>query len=481
MTTRTSESGDPTGRSDTIASLIPGENVELTEDHAVRTADSYPRGERGPALGDGDGGARSAWTGLRTFWITAFVLLAVLVAFAVVIDNGHVAVPDDGVYAAQVDGLSNGSWSTVRPAENIDEGGLNSAIGPGVVMDSRQIPYERHPLFSLSLLPLYNVAGFLGLMLFSVIGVWGAAVSAGLLARRIHPSFGLVALLITAVVSPLIFDSFLVSAHGMGAAMAGFAVLGISQSLDDRKWYPLAYAMPAVALLVALRSEGFILALALGVAVAAAAVWHLLKRAAWRREGSVALAVLVTASAAFILDSKASQAITSQKGFDTQPLSRVLGEHTGPWTAVWSSVLRPWFDTVADSYTSFALSAICIILAALCLKLWPKRWLLAIGLLLLSMCCMILQQFSEPTLVSGFIPVFPASIAGLILLTRSNLRDPLVGRVLVVSALTFVALVPTMYDNGGGTEWGGRFFHVLIPALVPVAVVGLDNGRLSKL
>jgi len=47
-----------------------------------------------------------------------------------------------------------------------------------------------------------------------------------------------------------------------------------------------------------------------------------------------------------------------------------------------------------------------------------------------------------------------------------------------VTALLFSgAVVATQYAVGGSMEWGGRFFHLAIPALVPVVLVSLDGAR----
>jgi len=38
-------------------------------------------------------------------------------------------------------------------------------------------------------------------------------------------------------------------------------------------------------------------------------------------------------------------------------------------------------------------------------------------------------------------------------------------------------VVATSYSAGGGAEWGGRYFHILIPLLVPASLVGLSRAR----
>ena len=52
------------------------------------------------------------------------------------------------------------------------------------------------------------------------------------------------------------------------------------------------------------------------------------------------------------------------------------------------------------------------------------------------------------------------------------------GRVLVaVAAIAAVGTLATQYREGGSAEWGGRYFAVLLPLVVPVAVAGLAAAR----
>ncbi|MCZ7631299.1 MAG: hypothetical protein M5U19_20615 [Microthrixaceae bacterium] len=47
---------------------------------------------------------------------------------------------------------------------------------------------------------------------------------------------------------------------------------------------------------------------------------------------------------------------------------------------------------------------------------------------------------------------------------------------MLVTLITSAGLVATLYSNGGAAEWGGRFFHLLIPVITPAAVLGLQRG-----
>jgi hypothetical protein len=43
--------------------------------------------------------------------------------------------------------------------------------------------------------------------------------------------------------------------------------------------------------------------------------------------------------------------------------------------------------------------------------------------------------------------------------------------------MTTVVVLAVNYEVGGNAEWGGRFLHVLIPILVPLAAAGLESAR----
>jgi hypothetical protein len=42
-------------------------------------------------------------------------------------------------------------------------------------------------------------------------------------------------------------------------------------------------------------------------------------------------------------------------------------------------------------------------------------------------------------------------------------------------ALFAVAVLATQYQNGGGLEWGGRYFALALPVAIPLAIVGLRS------
>lgn len=421
-----------------------------------------------------DGGAR--WSRLRTFWVVAAVVLAAMLALVPLIDNGSVAVPDDGVYAAQTKLVADGSWSMRRPAAAIDADGRNSAIGPDFVTGDRQVPIPRHPLFISVLVPFFRLAGLGGLVVFSVLGAWLAAVAAGLLARRLDARLGIPALLVLAVGSPLLFDAYLVSAHAMAAASCGFVALGVAQVVEDRRRWPLAYLLVCVVGLVALRTEGTI------VMVLTAGVVGLMAVRPRRRPrldglaATTAVAIGAATVLTYLADAWWTRSIKDGVAGGPQPLIRGLSSHRDPLGATWASLLRPWPGDNRSAQAAIVVAVVAVILAAVSVKVAPRRWLLPVALTVTAAGCLIYQNVVTPVLITGLVGAFPLVVAGTILLRSSDLRAPTVVRHLAICALSVATITVTSYEVGGAVEWGGRFYHLLLPLLVPLVVLGLRHG-----
>jgi hypothetical protein len=83
--------------------------------------------------------------------------------------------------------------------------------------------------------------------------------------------------------------------------------------------------------------------------------------------------------------------------------------------------------------------------------------------------------------VPGLLVAFPLLAAGLAALRRPTGRDPLSGRLLVAFVVFAAAVLATQYGTGGSGEWGGRYFAVGLPLIVPVVLLALRDvgGRLD--
>jgi len=363
-----------------------------------------------------------------------------------------------------------------RPAAAIDANGVNSAIAPDFIYRDRQIPYPRHPLFPSALVPFNRLGGIGGMLLFSVLGAWLASVSAGLLARRLDRYYGIPALAVMGIGSPLLFDAFLISAHAMAAALCGFVALGIAQVVEDRRRWPLIYLLICVAALVGLRSEATIVMVVTAGVVGLMAIKFRPRLRIDRLAALTGTAIGVVTAVTYLGDAWWTRSIKDHVTGVPQPLIRGLTQHRDPLAATWVSLIRPWEGDGQAAEAAIVLAVAAVLLAAVSVKVAPTRWLLPVSLTGLAAGCLVYQNLVGPILLTGLLGAFPLLVAGLILLHRSDLLRPMITRHLAIGVLSVAAITLMTYEVGGATEWGGRFYHVLLPLFIPLVVLGLHRG-----
>jgi hypothetical protein len=86
------------------------------------------------------------------------------------------------------------------------------------------------------------------------------------------------------------------------------------------------------------------------------------------------------------------------------------------------------------------------------------------------------------SLAPGLLVTLPLAAAGVVLLRRDQLlRSPAATVAAGTFALFALAVLATQYPQGGSGEWGGRYFALGLPLLVPLALAGLaaQKGRVD--
>jgi hypothetical protein len=401
------------------------------------------------------------------------LLAVVLLLILPLVNTGQVGFPDEGIYSAQVDNLSRGSWSAPRQAPDIDFGGVGVAAAGSTIIGDSYIPYARQPLYPLVLLPAFELGGLVGMLVLSVFGTVLAALAAALLARRIDPSLGIAALWTAGVGSPLLFDAHLVMGHSLVAALAGLLAVTVCAVVDDRRTVWLWASVPCAVALTLIRSEGVLVVLALGAVVGLSAC-KLRPRPSIDVRKAVAGATLgATAAVTYIANQRWAAAILgSGSGGEI-----IADRDPDPLSSGWASLLRPWTGDARLATAEAVLMTLCTLLAVVTYRLLPRFRLLSLGLLVMASVSSVFLVARPPNLITGLIPVFPAAVLGLGLLRREDFRLPEVSRMLATSLLVTFGILATSYGIGGAAEWGGRFYHVLIPLLVAPAVLGLSHAR----
>lgn len=404
----------------------------------------------------------------RKLWVHVLALTIVLVGLLLWIDTGSVGFPDEGQYAAQADNLSDGSWARDLPAPEIDPDGEWISASGSTVVDGQYIPYARHALYPILLVPFVG-AGTAAMMLTSIAGVVLAATCAALVARRLNPSIDVPTLWLVGAGSPLLFSAFFVGGHALAAGLTAFLALLIVWIVDDRQFKWMAAAIPVTILLTIIRSEGAVAALALaGVMGLQAIRW----REPRKSDGAVCASATALGAAvvlAFLVDSRITRLIAGGSAATNTSIDR----GSDFLTAGYAMVVRPFSGQLADAAPTLLVVLPGVILAGLVYRLLPRFRLLAIGIVWLVAIAAVAAIPAQPNLVSGLLVAFPAAVLGIMLLDRNDFANTLVVRLLGSSLLATLVILSTTYAEGGSTEWGGRFLHLLIPLLAVPAVLGL--------
>ena len=422
-------------------------------------------------------------TSVRGLWLHAAALAVVLSGIVLFLANGYIAHPDEAVYSAQADALSHGSWRTPRPAADVDIRGIAPPLLDSTVIGDTFISYARHPAYPLILLAGYAPGGQIGMLLISVLGTVGAAVTGAFMARRFDPRYGLWALWILGLASPLLFDSFIVVGHSLEAAFAGLMWLGLVRVLDDDEWGHLAYAIPAAILTVLIRSEGIVLVIATAAVVCVMSVNPRKLRAPRLGHLMLGTGLGAVAAATYLLDNRWASAILGSGGDGpsarTAPAAGATGG--GRLGAAWASLLQPYTQSWIFAHPTLPLIGVLIIAGALAARFLPSRTLFPVAACAAAGLAAIEAGTNGygagHALMSGLLPAFPILVAALILLSRSELRRTAVQRILGISVVAAILLVATIYSDGGAEQWGGRFFHPLLVPLMSVILLTLDRVR----
>ncbi|MDQ6798559.1 MAG: hypothetical protein M3011_11185 [Actinomycetota bacterium] len=415
------------------------------------------------------------------------MLLAVL--FPVMSPQGTVS-SDEGAYALQAKALQHGSWAYDYKAAPLDPDGHAFPVVLSNRHGDQYYAYIQHPSYPVLLNGVSALVGFtLGLHLLALLGTLGIAVSAWLMAGEIDPRFARAAFWVAAV-SPALVNGYLVWAHTLAAAIAGMTLVLLVRTVRrgpaGRRTVVMAAGLAAGVLL---RSEGLLFASV--VAVVAAAV-------AWRRpadacgdvsppgicvraaSAAVALAGLACpAVAAALLERLWTRHIVGG-GYDNLH-DRAAGT---PWLP--GRLSAAWHDLLQGSYTGsgrmlapFALFAF-VGFGALALRRWRDDSVVALWIGAAVAVGLAAVQFVvyplEP--ISGLFAAWPVALLGLVLV-RWRREGPVVPILGATAGLFALLVLSSEYPDGGGVEWGGRFYFPLLVPLAVLAVVGLA-GRLAE-
>ncbi|MCC6497688.1 MAG: hypothetical protein IT193_15660, partial [Propionibacteriaceae bacterium] len=413
--------------------------------------------------------ALGRWASTPRLWLQCVVLGAVLLALLpFVLDGNGIGYPDDGLYAAQVETLSRGSWWERRPAADLPGLEIANGISPEFTVGDRYVGYVRHSLYMRLLVPFWRIGGFAALLVPSILGGVLAAAAVAMLARRLDRRLAGPALWSVAVGGPLLFDSYLVAAHTLGAAAVGWTAVGLVGLLRTRRLIVLGWILPVAAFAVFMRTEAVLYVCGLATGVGAVAVERAVRhrRSDAVRLGLTAVALFAVASASYYFDAWLARRITGSTAA-TETVSRVLGVSTDPLGHIWASFLRPGYGPLFLWQPTLA--AVAMVSAAVLHRIIGRRtWSLQVGLLALAAGAMLWLHAGSLSLITGLFAAFPLLVVGLVVLPRFSGDE--VRWFLAVGCLSpLPLLVLSGYSEGGAAEWGGRFYLPLVVLMAPLA------------
>lgn len=417
----------------------------------------------------------------QSFCVASVALFLLMAAMLPLVQNGYIALPDEGVYLAQAAALAHGSWKTDRPITNLikddaPESWSFDPLGPALITNDQRVPYARHPLYSSTLGMSYRLLGQLGPLLISTIGGYVASILIGLLCRAFDPIFGVPGLLLAGLSSPLLFNSYIVSAHSWAVCLSAGLTLAIIHSLMHRRIASYAVVTVVSVLLPMLRTEGVVLITAIVISLAIA-VLPRVHRPRQPRTHAVILAGLVGlgGSVGWMIDLNWAQRIRSLAGtVYAEPGAAILGKQTELLRGAWIALLQPWGS--AERATVLVPLTLALVIACLVIaRFAPSRPAIAALLGGFAALSSVGALVTNDWKVTGLVAAWPILLFSLFGFRVRMLNDVRLGFLTTTTVVGLILLILTIYGDGGSSQWGGRLFQILLPPLIPLMLIGMEN------
>lgn len=410
-------------------------------------------------------------------WGHVGLLAVALLLLLPLLDDGSVSA-DEGALFAQLDLLDRtGEWTAPNPSPDVDpelealplENGYRAA-------DGRWAPFNKHAAHLAVLRPLFEAGGTGAVLAVSVLGAVVAAATGGLLTGRLQPDLGWVAVWATGLGTPLLFDSYLAIGHTTSAAIAGAAALAALGAFEARSGARRGLAAATAVVLAVtgglVRSEAVLLAIALGVGAAAVALPGLAARSTvmWRALGLAVGFVLAGVATLKVVP------VIDERAWPGPALGGILaGDRDRPpfLDARWEALRTTWLkggyqSTGAVPLTLLGVAGVWVAAVLARRRVDPA---LVRGVAVVAAALVATRLIDDPSLVPGLLVATPL-LAGVVGLRRADLEIPTVRFLLAACGAFAAAVLATQYAEGGAGEWGGRYFALALPLVVPLALLG---------
>jgi hypothetical protein len=401
------------------------------------------------------------------------LVLVLLVLLPLVGPFGSTSV-DEGAVAHQARHLSQGGgWALRPPLPVIPADQLEFPITKSERAEEGWAPYARHPAYALLLALLTGLVGPVGMVLLSVAGTGLAAAAAGRLAQVI--GLGQVApacVWLVGLATPMLFNSYFLIAHSLGAAAVGWAAVFLLGPRQRPAAPLLLVGAAALAAAVLLRTEAVLVGASMAAVLGLGAVTR-------RGYGYGARCLIVTAGVlgGVALEYLWRRSLLVATGVITGP----VGQASQPgWWGNRVEGFQQTILTVGAPNRVLALSVIALLAAAVVLRV-GRSWVATRAGLLLVLAAVagavLFAVQDRPALVPGLLAAVPGLGAAAILWRPGAWEGARWKPLAATSALSGLAILATQYPEGGSVEWGGRYFAVLLPLVVPLALAVLHHAQ----
>jgi len=408
-------------------------------------------------------------------WAHAAALAVVLLALIPIVGGtGASFSADEGAALVQARHLARGQgWVVDHPLPQVDPGQKAYPLELSSRGDKGTAPFVKHPLYALLLAGADRIGGTAAMVALSLAGTVAAAVLGAALAFHLRPALARPSLWVVGLATPLLFDGYLVIAHTLGAAFAAGAALLALRAVEGRgtRWLAAAGAAVCLAVAVLLRNEAVFWALGLGVVTGALAVSRRSRALAVVALGAVAVAVAAHAGEqAWIARILGGHVVALGGGAETG-----LGlAKARAFALTW---LRPGYGDTPRGELALSVMSGVLVVGALAVRRHPgdRRAISLLGAVAAASAVVALLV-APANLVPGLLVACPVLAAGLCLLRRSTLERLAARFALGTCAVFAVMVAATQYSTGGSGEWGGRYFALGLPLIIPVVLVALADA-----
>lgn len=408
-------------------------------------------------------------------WAHLLGLALVLLAMVPVVGTNASFSSDEGAAIIQARSLASGDgWIVPHPMPEVDPEGRMYPLVSAERGSNGFVPLAKHPVSSLLLAGAGWLAGVPGMVLLSVAGTVAAAGLAAALAARLDPVLSRATVWVVGLASPLFFDSFLVMGHTLAAALATGATLCAVRAIVDRRPATALAVFPFVGGAVFLRTEAVLFALSLATVAVVVALRARARLHGCMVAGAALVAVAVTRYveaawfARIIGDAPAAMRVPAPIGAEGFLQGRLES-----FVITW---LLPDYDASPVRVVLLLAMVAGVVAAALEARREPSTPRRVLAPAAFAVWAAVAAVVVGPAaVVPGLLVAFPVLTAGLLVLRRPLFRD--VGAVLAMatSAVFALGVAATQYSTGGTGEWGGRYFALAIPVVVPVILLGLHR------